>query len=870
MILMTMLLGAASLWAVPAHSGKRKVQQPDGTYVTIRLVGDEWCHFNTTADGYSVVQDSRGYYVYAENRDGRLEATARVAHDEDDRTASEREYLSAVRKYQAPAIPEQVQQMRSQIQLRQQQTLASRRSQLYNYNYNNFKGLIILVQFNDREFSREDYHEILDDMVNKEGYTGFDNQRYTGSVRDYFSDNSNGKFQPQFDVVGPVTIDYSQYDSQGGYQGNEKDYDALRTASIIVSALDSVDVDVDFSQYDGDGDGKVDLVFFLFAGNGANYEGNDKRLWWPHRSIVYRPKSYNWVVKKDGVQIYDYASSVELYGLASWSQKQIDGIGTICHEFSHVLGLPDFYDTDYASNGQSAHPDLWSVMAGGSYENYSRTPVGYSLFERWAVGFLDNDPELITQEGSYTLDPLPTSLKGYRLNTPVNNEYFLFENRQKSAFKWDAYLPGSGMLVHRVDLTDQSVWQNNTLNAYSNRNYYEVVRAHGVQSGGASASDVFPGTGRNPVHQLLNNTSPANLLTWSGQPNQFGLINIEMSGPVITFDVSTYKLTTLPLPETITVASGMSQQLTPVPEPDNAEYTLTWTSSDETIATVDDQGLVTGVAPGTCTITATSDNDVKATCQVTVFDVPDYSIDEVKKMPAGETVKLQLVDADVLFAYTKDNVQTTYLRDASGAIMIANANLGLQTNDRVSGTVFVKTEFQNNVHHAVGVGGQTNASALTVQTGGEAQPREVTLDELTDADYSDLVTVKAVQVMRDKGYWAYSGDKRARLWSGKFGIAPGINSNTKLDGKYYDITAIYDTNVLNGDVINELELTKAIEEVEPTGVNERLKMKDEKFLTPEGMSVARNAAATYNLAGQRVNSDYKGIVIKNGRKVVTK
>ena len=858
MILLTMLLGAVSLWAVPAHPGTRKVQQPDGTYVTIRLVGDEWCHFNTTADGYSVVQDDRGYYVYAEKKDGSLQATTHVAHDEDDRTTSEREYLSAVKKYQTPAIPDQVQQLRSKIQLRQQQTLGSRRSQLYNYNYDNFKGLIILVQFNDREFSRKDFPEIFDDMVNKEGYTGFGNQSYTGSVRDYFSDNSGGKFHPQFDVVGPVTINYSQYDSQGGYKGNESDYDFWRQSSIIKAAVDAVDAEVDFSQYDGDGDGKADLVFFIFAGNGSNYDGNNKGLWWPHRSIFVDPDRYWEAFKRDGVELEDYASSVELYGLASWSQKQIDGIGTICHEFSHVLGLPDFYDTDYETNGQSNDPGEWSLMSGGSYFDYSRTPAGYSLFERWAVGFLDRDPQLITKEGSYTLEALPTSYQGYRLDTPVKDEYFLFENRQKNAFKWDKYLPGSGMLVHRVDLTNKNVWKNNTVNANPAHNYYEVVRAHGVQSAGASASDVFPGTGRTPVYQLLNNTSPANLLTWSGKSNQFGLINIEMSNGVITFDVSTYKLTALTLSETLTVAIGMSQQLTETPEPSNAEYTLTWKSSDEKVATVSQQGLVTGVAEGQCTVTATSNNGIKATCKVTVVKMPDYSIDDVKKMPDGETVKMQLVDADVLFAYTKDQVETTYLRDASGAIMLSNANLGLQTNDKVSGFVFVKTAFQNDVHHAVGLGEQTNASALTIQQGSEAQPREVTLDELTPADYSDLVTVKAVQVVRDNGYWAYSGDKRARLWAGKFGIAPGISSKTKLDGKYFDITAIYDTNVLNDQVINELEVTKAIEEVDKPTAVDVVRVAD------------RQTDHLYNLQGQQVSSDYKGIVIKKGRKFLLK
>ena len=855
---MTMLLGTVSLMAVPAHPGTRKVQQPDGTYVSIRLMGDEWCHFHTTADGYSVVRDGRGYYVYAERRDGRLEATAHVAHDEDGRTASEREYLSAVRKYQAPAIHEQTRQLRSKLQLRQQQTLARRRSQMYNYDYDKFKGLIILVQFNDRTFSREDYPEILDDMVNKENYTGFGNQTYTGSVRDYFTDNSGGKFQPQFDVVGPVTIDYSQYDCQGGYKWGDDGYDAWRSSKITLAAVDAADAEVDFSQYDGDGDGKADLVFFIFAGFGANYDGNDKGLWWPHRSIFIDPERYWEDVKRDGVVLEDYASSVELYGLTAWSQKTIDGIGTICHEFSHVLGLPDFYDTDYDNDGkkESDHPGKWSVMSGGSYENYGRTPVGYSLFERWAVGFLDSDPQLITQEGSYQLEPLPTSYTGFRLNTPVKDEYFLFENRQKTASKWDAVLPGSGMLVHRVDLTNKGVWQNNTVNADPDHNYYEVIRAHGVQSSGASESDVFPGTGRKAVRQLLNSTSPANLLTHSGKSNQFGLINIAMNNGVITFDVTTYKLTALSLSGPVTVAVDMSQQLTAVPEPENAEYMLTWASSDETIATVDDQGMVTGVAAGTCTVTATSDNGIKATCQVTVIEMPPYSVAEVKNMPVDQVVKLQLDRAEVLFAYTDNGVQTIYFRDVTGAVMLTGANLGLKTNDVVSGFVFVKPAFKNNVHYVAGLGDQTNANGLTVSEGSEPQPREVTLDELTAADYSDLVTVKAVQLERNNGIWAYSGDKRVRLWAGKFGIAPGITSKTTFTGNYYDVTAVYDTNVLNNQVINELEVTKAITQVDaPTAV--------------EAIStVGEQDGPVYNLQGQRVSPTTKGLLIRNGRKLL--
>jgi M6 family metalloprotease-like protein len=138
-------------------------------------------------------------------------------------------------------------------------------------------------------------------MVNTENYTGYDNVKCTGSVYDYFVDNSLGKFQPQFDVVGPVKLNnYTQY-SYGA-----DDYAYLR---ITKAVIDAVDAQVNFKDYDGDGDGVVDLVFFVFAGNGANYAGNDTKLWWPHRASLY-DISNNRSIQKDNVRLYDYASSV--------------------------------------------------------------------------------------------------------------------------------------------------------------------------------------------------------------------------------------------------------------------------------------------------------------------------------------------------------------------------------------------------------------------------------------------------------------------------------------------------------------------------------------------------------------------------------
>ena len=832
LVFMTLLLCVSSMMARPAHKAAVKVQQPDGTYVTIRLHGDEWRSFNTTDDGYSVVKDSRGYYVYAELKDGQLKATAQVAHDLAERTASELAFLSGVQKMLAPEMTAEKAEMKAAVEKRQQETLRSRRAT----SYNNFRGLLILIEFNDRSFSREDYPEILNDMVNKEGYTGYGNQKYTGSVRDYFSDNSFGKFTPEFDVYGPYKVNYSQYYPDGST--------ASGVGNIIRAALNAADADINFADYDRDGDGNVDLAFFMLAGYGSCYTGNDKRLWWPHRSQVR--------IKKDGVYIYDYASSVEFYGWEN-SLHTIDGIGTICHEFSHVLGLPDFYDADYEkSGGQSNDPDGWSLMANGTDANYGRTPVGYSLYERWFAGFIDDIP-VIDAEGSYQLEPLYKEGQGYRINTSVNNEFFLFENRQKSGFKWDASLPANGMLVHRVDRTNNSVWYNNTVNCDPSHNYYEVVRAGGSDKN--SSYDVFPGMGK--VTELHNATSPANLKTWAGKSTKWGLTNIKMSNKVVSFDIgNTLVLKNLSLPQTMTIGAGLSAQLQATVDPDYAEYTLTWSSSNKQVATVDQAGNVKGVAAGKATITAKSDNGLTASCEVTVEKLDAVDVAAFKQLEEDKQALLQLQDAEVL--YVNDNM--AYVRDVKGCLIFNEMGIDLKKNDRINGTVVAQLGHDNNVPMAVGVKNTTNASGLTVTAGEEVQPREVRLEELTEADYADYILVKGVQVLKasDGSAWATSGDKKARLWAGKLPVS-GVSIDKNFDKKYYDIEAIYGTDVYKDVFFEALHLMKS-----PVEVN-----------APTGISVlstdSRQAdGALYNLQGQRVGKDYKGIVVRDGKKYMQK
>lgn len=178
-------------------------------------------------------------------------------------------------------------------------------------------------------------------------------------------------------------------------------------------ALTAADPTVDFSKYDSDGDGQIDMIYFIFAGQGANYTGGSEI--WPHKSDLPG-------LTFDGMRTGTYACSAELSGAEN--DVQIDGIGTICHEFSHVLGMVDEYDTDYqGTGGEADHPNTWSLMSMGCYLNHGRTPVGYSAYERIQAGFME--PEEITASDTYSLPDLETSGKAFRISSIVGDE-FLF------------------------------------------------------------------------------------------------------------------------------------------------------------------------------------------------------------------------------------------------------------------------------------------------------------------------------------------------------------------------------------------------------------------------------------------------------------
>ena len=496
--------------ANPAHRGLVQMPQPDGSLVNISLVGDEFYHFNTTADGYTVLLNEAGAYVYAQLDGMNLVPTQVLAHDEGQRTAEELALLAATPK----RLVDETRVAQANVRR------VKRNVDLSNFDFANFRGLVILIEFSDKKFAADDPQAFYTEMFSTEGLTGW-HDPYTdrdvtcpGSVRDYFSDQSNGEFCPPFDVYGPYT---SSKRANQCYSSS---------TSIFTSALKNANNDIDYTKYDNNNDGKVDMVFFLVAGYSAASNGESSGYLWPHASSL----SFSHL-SLDGKWLDRYASSTELYGWENTpSTVVVEGIGTVCHEFSHVLGLPDFYDTDYSGGGGQSHdPGEWDVMAGGSDFNYGRHPVGYTLFERYALGWAS--PKTIKKTGNYELAAVNVSRSGYILRTPVANEYFTLENRQRTG--WDTYLPGHGMIVTRVDSTNVGIWTSNQVNCNTAHNYFEILRA-GNGTSGESGSDPFPGTKGNPM--LTNETMPG-LKTWNGTSNPYNIVGISEADGIISFTV---------------------------------------------------------------------------------------------------------------------------------------------------------------------------------------------------------------------------------------------------------------------------------------------------------------------------------------------
>ena len=315
------------------------------------------------------------------------------------------------------------------------------------------KGLVVLVDFKNKKFADGHDLEYYKQIINGKDFSD-PNEGYVGSVRDYFLAQSNGQFELDFDVVGPVTMskNYGYYGYDNAYQKDEKVYE------MIKEACDGIQDQVNLKDYDWDGDGEADQVFFLYAGLGQASGGSNSTIW-PHESeLRYWPCG---VLSYSTGKINTYACANELQPETQGSSRYISaGIGTICHEFSHCLGFADMYDT---SGGGGYGMSVFDVMDQGSYNGNGFVPCNYTAFERIYAGWVEaielDAPATVKDMKSVSDYGRPFIMYNYK-NT---NEYFLLENRQNTG--WDKGLYGSnGLLIVHVNYVP-SRWANNSVNS---------------------------------------------------------------------------------------------------------------------------------------------------------------------------------------------------------------------------------------------------------------------------------------------------------------------------------------------------------------------------------------------------------------------
>ena len=556
LVLVITLTSLSELSAVPAKRVLKSIRQSDGTDLFIQLYGDEYFHYYATVDGIPIKIAPNGSYYYASWSADSLKASSVLAHNKEGRTMEECNYLDS---YVRP-VKQNIQSIwKNRVTERNRQRLCRFTGQRRNLSQNTSetvisgekKGLVILVNFTDVTHSSSNPQQIFNAMMNEVGYKG--NGQY-GSVHDYFYAQSYGRFSLNFDVIGPVTLGHpmSYYGADRGGEGND-----IRPGAMIAEACILADKQIDYSDYDWDGDGIVEQVYVIYAGYGQA-SGASSNTIWPHEWDLYS-SDYGKVLQLDGVTINTYACGSELSGT---SGKVIDGIGTTCHEFSHCMGLPDFYDTEGSGNFGM---DCWSLMDYGCYNDDGNTPAGYTSYEKMFCGWL-TPVELNEACKIKDMQALSEAEEAYIIYNEANkNEYYLLENRQQTG--WDSKGYGHGMLVLHVDY-DPEVWSQNTINNTRSHQRMTIIPADNsfAHTAISLAGDPFPGkSGKNA---LTDTSSPAatlyNLNTdgrkYMGKPIE----NITENDGRIAFDFMGG--VSIPVPEI----------LPPAISPSKGEFTARW------------------------------------------------------------------------------------------------------------------------------------------------------------------------------------------------------------------------------------------------------------------------------------------------------
>ena len=393
--------------------------------------------------------------------------------------------------------------------------------------------IVIMAEFTDTHFRDASTASSFSDFFNSANYTY---EGATGSVQQYFNDQSFGQYIPVFDVVGPVALSHNR-----AYYGENDDYnDDMRADEMVAEACNLAENLTDFTRYDSDGDGNVDAVVVLFAGVGEVYGVSDADAVWAYSGNLENSEELDYSVVCDNKTITYFCAVPEME-----TSTYRAGIGTVVHEFAHILGLPNLCVTD---GGTQKTLGDWDVMDHGSYNNRSRTPAAFSAYERFYMGWLEpilldeamnvrlrelnisGDCGIITASGQHNLSGV----------SPDPREFYTVENRQQTG--WDKYIPGHGMMLTKIDFV-RNKWEDDIVNNVERHPCVDIIEADGSRPSYKADNltngyfgkqgDLFP-SGASEYKMFSNK------MYFSGVTEQDELIRFDFLGGVSKCEVTFY------------------------------------------------------------------------------------------------------------------------------------------------------------------------------------------------------------------------------------------------------------------------------------------------------------------------------------------
>lgn len=631
--------------------------QPDGTVLQAYIKGNEVLHYYETPEGYTVLQNPahNGTYEYAKlDESGNLvtsgvTVTNGIQKDipfQKGLRYSAKQRNAANTAFYANEKPMRFQKMANGA-------FPSK---------GKMKLLVVLMQFKDETatYTKQSFIDLLT-------LNGYSVNGGTGSFREFYAANSFGQFDLDITVVGWYTskrnrIEYGKTDAAG----NDNPSYGTNVKELVGQAVDSAEnLGVNFSDYDNNKDGELDGLVIFHSGLGAE-QGKNGYIW-SHRSSLWGGSNRNY----DGVNISNYCINPSKRDFSGITQVRI---GVVTHEFGHILGLPDLYDTDQNSEGAGN----WCLMAGGPWMNSERTPCQLSTWSKSELGWFT--PTVIGKKGAYELKNFEDSLVAYRINTTEPNEYFLLENRQLKG--WDRYVPGRGMVIWHIntDYADHySQFGSNDVNSDTSHYGVGVVQADAkrqleLKVNRGDAGDVFPGTSNNRA--FTPTSKPASKLHAFdnfGNPKSSNIIITgitQRTDSVITFDLGGKAAAGFAPSST----SGCSPLTVSFNNQSSFSSSYQWNLGDGTTST-EDQPSKIYTAPG-------------------IYRVTLYVFDSAQAVADSFSMNINVYkspEAVASFTQTEDSVK--FLNQSTGAdyyYWTFNTSAGISTSQGVSPKVKLK------------------------------------------------------------------------------------------------------------------------------------------------------------------------------------